>query len=315
MAKIKLSHIFAYSLLGMLLSSPLHAKDFVFTAIGDQPYGNYEPSIKLIQKINQQKNSQFTIHVGDIKNGGSECSDKTFSDIKKMFDSFQKPLIYTPGDNEWTDCHRQSNGSYEPTERLEKIRQLFFKEPISLGIESIKLQSQSKLSQEKSIYVENLRWSKDNILLMTLHQVGSNNNLDPKIPGAIKEYEARNQANIQWLESGFALAKQQNNAAIVIAMQADTFHPKAPKVSGFSEFIASIEKLALEFNKPVLLIQGDSHEFIVDHPLQKINNHSNNNVIRLVVPGANLTEAVEVKINSGKKDAAEFFTFKRYSIH
>lgn len=315
MAKIKLSQILACSLLGMLLSSPLHAKDFVFTAIGDQPYGSYEPFVKLIQKINQQTNSQFTIHVGDIKNGGSECSDKAFSDIKKMFDSFQKPLIYTPGDNEWTDCHRQSNGSYEPMERLEKIRQVFFKEPISLGIESIKLQSQSKLSQEKSIYVENLRWSKDNVLLMTLHQVGSNNNLDPKIPGAIKEYEARNQANMQWLESGFTLAKQQNNSAIVIAMQADTFHPKAPKVSGFSDFMASIEKLAFEFKKPVLLIQGDSHEFIVDHPLQKINNHSNKNVIRLVVPGANLTEAVEVKINSNKKDASEFFTFKRYSIH
>jgi hypothetical protein len=315
MAMMKLSQLFACSLLGMLLSSPLHAQDFVFTAIGDQPYGSYEPFIKLIQKINQQKNSQFTIHVGDIKNGGSECSDTTFSDIKKMFDSFQKPLIYTPGDNEWTDCHRQSNGSYEPTERLEKIRQLFFKEPTSLGVKSIKVQSQSKLSQEKSIYVENLRWYQDNILFMTLHQVGSNNNLDPKVPGAIKEYEARNQANLQWLESSFTLATQQNNAAIVIAMQADTFHPKAPKVSGFSDFIVSIEKLALEFKKPVLLIQGDSHELIVDHPLQKINNHSNKNVIRLVVPGANLTEAVEVKINSNKKDAAEFFTFKRYSIH
>jgi hypothetical protein len=69
-----------------------------------------------------------------------------------------------------------------------------------------------------------------------------------------------------------------------------------------------------EFKKPVLLIQGDSHELIVDHPLQKINNHSNKNVIRLVVPGANLTEAVEVKINSNKKDASEFFTFKRYSV-
>ena len=150
---------------------------------------------------------------------------------------------------------------------------------------------------------------------MTLHQVGSNNNLDPKIPGAIKEYETRNQANMQWLESGFTLAKQQNNSAIVIAMQADTFHPKAPKVSGFSDFIVSIERLALEFKKPVLLIQGDSHELIVDHPLQQINNHSNKNIIRLVVPGANLTEAVEVKINSNKKDASEFFTFKRYSIH
>ena len=29
------------------------------------------------------------------------------------------PVIYTPGDNEWTDCHRVNNGGYNPLERLD----------------------------------------------------------------------------------------------------------------------------------------------------------------------------------------------------
>jgi hypothetical protein len=300
-------------LLTLFLAGSAHAKDFLFTAIGDQPYGHPEPFGELIKKINQQKENQFTIHVGDIKNGGSECSDQAFLNIKKMFDDFHQPLIYTPGDNEWTDCHRSSNGSHEPTERLEKIRQVFFRAPKNSKPVALKLQNQAQLFSDHALYIENQRWSKNGVLFITIHQVGSNNNLDPKIPGAIQEYEARNKANLQWLDSGFKLANQNQSAAIVIAMQADTFHPKAPKISGFSEFISKISTLAQEFKKPVLLIQGDSHEYVVDQPLKKLNPQAPDNVLRLVVPGANLTEAVEVKINGGKKEVLEFFTFRKYS--
>jgi hypothetical protein len=300
-------------LLTLFLAGSAHAKDFLFTAIGDQPYGHPEPFDQLIKKINQQKENQFTIHVGDIKNGGSECSDQAFLNIKKMFDNFDQPLIYTPGDNEWTDCHRKSNGSYEPTERLKQVRQIFFGGSKKQTSAVIKIESQSELFKEYSLYVENQRWSYNKILFVTIHQVGSNNNLDPKVPGAIAEYEARNKANLQWLESGFILANQEQSSAIVIAMQADTFHPNAPKISGFSEFISKISTLAQEFKRPVLLIQGDSHEYVVDQPLKKLNPQAPNNVLRLIVPGANLTEAVEVKINSGKKEVLEFFTFRKYS--
>jgi hypothetical protein len=298
----------------LILAGSAHAKDFLFTAIGDQPYGHPEPFGQLIKKINQQKENQFTIHVGDIKNGGSECSDQAFLNIKKMFDDFHQPLIYTPGDNEWTDCHRSSNGSHEPTERLEKIRQVFFRAPTSSKPGALKLQNQAQLFSDHALYIENQRWSKNGVLFITIHQVGSNNNLDPKIPGAIQEYEARNKANLQWLDSGFKLANQNQSAAIVIAMQADTFHPKAPKISGFSEFIFKISSLAQDFKKPVLLIQGDLHEYVVDQPLKKLNPQAPDNVLRLVVPGASLTEAVEVRINSGKKEVVDFFTFRKYSI-
>ena len=299
----------------LLLGAPSFAKDFTFTAIGDQPYGSHEPFQQLIKKINQQKDNQFTIHVGDIKDGGSECSDQTFKNVKKMFDSFEKPLIYTPGDNEWTDCHRKSNGSYEPTERLKQVRQIFFGGPKKQTSTAFRFESQSELFKEYSLYVENQRWTYNKILFVTIHQVGSNNNLDPKVPGAIAEYEARNKANLQWLENSFKLASQNQSDAIVLAMQSDTFHPIIGKSPGFSDFIAKFSTLAQEFKKPVLLIQGDTHEYLVDQPLKKLNSPSGQNVIRLVVPGAKLIEAVEVRVNSNRFDAIEFFSFKKYSLN
>ena len=54
--------------------------------------------------------------------------------LRDAFDDFKDPLVYTPGDNEWTDCHRTNNGSYLPTERLAKLRELFYPAPgVTLG--------------------------------------------------------------------------------------------------------------------------------------------------------------------------------------
>lgn len=39
------------------------------------------------------------------------------------------PLVYTPGDNEWTDCHRVNNGAYDPLDRLAAVRKTFFPRP------------------------------------------------------------------------------------------------------------------------------------------------------------------------------------------
>jgi hypothetical protein len=298
---------------GLLTSTALLAKEFSFTAIGDQPYFNNEAFKGLIKTINQHPRSQFTIHVGDIKNGGSKCSDEVFLEVKSFFDSFEKPLVYTPGDNEWTDCHRASNGSYQPLERLEKVRSVFFREGVSLGQQPLRVQNQSTLMPKFSTYIENARWLEQDVLFVTLHQVGSNNNLDYEIPGAIAEYTARNAANMAWLKNNFHYAKEKQVKAIIIAMQSDIFDAYVPKESGFKDFIQTISQLSASFKKPVLLIQGDSHQYVVDQPIKNPVGQTQENVLRLVVPGATLVEAVEVKIDTDKKSVQEVFTFNKYS--
>ena len=305
--------ISAVMLAWLAVSTPSFAKEFSFTAIGDQPYFSNEAFRQLIAGINQHPRSTFTIHVGDIKNGASRCSDETFTEVRKLFDGFEKPLIFTPGDNEWTDCHRASNGSYSQLERLEKVRSVFFQEGVSLGQKPLRLENQSKLMPKHRSYIENARWAEQDVLFVTIHQVGSNNNLDHQVPGAIAEYQSRNAANMAWLKNSFQLAKRKKYAAMVIAMQSDIFDPRVPAESGFKDFISNISQLSASFKKPVLLIQGDSHQYVVDQPIQNKAGQTQENVLRLIVPGASLVEAVEVSIDTDKKTVQEVFSFSKYS--
>ncbi len=104
-------------------------KPFAFVALGDMPYGKpekvYPPFRALIGQINALKPA-FTIHVGDIKSGSTPCSDEMLRAQRDFMDSFIAPLIYTPGDNEWTDCHRKKAGRFDPLERLAFVRRTFF---------------------------------------------------------------------------------------------------------------------------------------------------------------------------------------------
>ncbi len=295
-----------------LCQGDLAAKELIFTAIGDQPYISEDSFKELINRINNDSQSEFTIHVGDIKNGATTCSDERFLRIRDLFNHFNKPLIYTPGDNEWTDCHRTSNGSYQQLERLGKIREIFFKESSSLGSQRIKIERQGDLDKRYSSYIENSRWTNKKILFVTIHQVGSNNNLDHNIPGAISEFQERNMANMAWLNQSFNLAKKENISAIVVAMQSDIFDPRIPKESGFTDFIKNITRLGQEFKKPILLIQGDSHQYKVDQPFFDDTGKKMPQIFRVIVPGASSIEAVQITINTDKLDANTAFNFYKY---
>jgi hypothetical protein len=103
----------------MLLGGTAKAEALRFIALGDLPYRTQDEGAyySLIQEINRQR-PQFSIFVGDTKSGGSPCSDAYLRKIYASFKRFDRPLIYTPGDNEWTDCHRLNAGAYDPVERL-----------------------------------------------------------------------------------------------------------------------------------------------------------------------------------------------------
>ena len=133
---------------------------------------------------------------------------------------FNDPLVYTPGDNEWTDCHRANNGAYDPLERLAVIRAMFFPIPgLALGGGRKLTMSQSMLGGFET-FVENQLWFESSVAFATLHVVGSNNNLAPwfgddttgtKMDDPARrtaEVAARNAANIDWLDRTFALAQQ-----------------------------------------------------------------------------------------------------------
>ncbi|MDK2123549.1 hypothetical protein [Parachitinimonas caeni] len=292
-----------------LLSSSVLAAPFSFVAIGDMPYKIPEAYVgfdALIKGINRVKPA-FSVHIGDIKSGSSPCTDENFQKVLEMFGSFEQPLVYTPGDNEWTDCHHEKAGKFDPIERLAKIRSLFFAQSESLGKRRMPLKHQSD-DPKYAAFVENTRWQRDGVVFATLHVVGSNNNLQ-RNAAAINEYLERNAANLAWLEAAFAEADKAR--ALVLFMQADPWFDKddaEDQRSGFSDTIRALRSKAAAFGKPVLIVHGDSHIFRVDQPLMANNGRPLDNVLRLEVFGEGNMHAVQVMVDPD--DTLNPFSFK-----
>jgi pimeloyl-ACP methyl ester carboxylesterase len=251
----------------------------------------------------------LSIHVGDIKSGSSSCANENILKIKDYFATFERPLVYTPGDNEWTDCHRDAAGKFDPLERLGFLRQTFFGQALSQGKRPMLLERQADVSDHKQM-VENSRWQKNNVLFATLNIVGSNNGFE-RTPESVAEFFARDAANVAWIKDSFAKAKSNGNAAVVLAFQADMFFTSTAVFglpanagensyakSGFAKTLAALSAEAAAFAKPVLLIHGDSHILIIDQPLTDSKGALLENVTRLEVIGAaGRTHAVEVSVD------------------
>jgi hypothetical protein len=292
-----------------------HAQPFSFVALGDLPYGDprtsYPPYRALIGAINAASPA-FSIHVGDIKSGSTVCSDDEYRAQLAHFAMFAGAVVYTPGDNEWTDCHRPNNGGYDPLERLARLRELFFTPGRSLGQRPLALETQSQGMPQWSRYVENARFVHREVLFATVHIVGSNNGLATRLPAALAEWQERDAANIDWIRAAFDEAERRGARALVFALQADVAFSgrvdfATPHSTGFRASIGeTLVPLAAQWGRPVLVINGDSHRFRVDRPFTH-DGRALANLVRLVVPGEDDVRAVEVTVDAAR---AEPFSFR-----
>jgi hypothetical protein len=245
------------------------------------------------------------MHLGDIKNGSSRCDTSYFQLIRSDFDQFQDPLVYTPGDNEWTDCHRASNGGYIPAgpvpagqepSRLDTVRALFFDHPgRTLG------QHSSEVGYQSRQFPENVIWDEAGVVFSVLNVPGSNNDFLPWFDAAetdaqkaaqADEVATRTDADLDWIDATFRKARHEHAPAVAIGIQADMWDPAivAAGPSAYSAFTPIVQELARQahrFGKPVLLLNGDSHLFESDRPLA--DPHATNSLVYgVVVPVPNL---------------------------
>lgn len=251
-----------------------HAEPVAFGLFGDFPYSDWERRElpKMIEEMDVE-NLAFVVHDGDIKNGGSVCSDEVFMDILGVFQASKHPLVYVVGDNEWTDCHRKSNGGYDPAERLAKLRGMFFTGDNALGRRPLRLERQST-DAAFAAYRENVRWLAGSALFVGMNVPGSNNNYfgTTRDQGPSAEYIERGKANRAWLASSFALAKERKLPGVVIVIQANPYleSPKhnEGKPNGYLGFIEQLRAETLGFPGQVVLVHGDTHYFRIDQPLR-----------------------------------------------
>lgn len=263
---------------------------------GDLPYSDLQASVgvpNLIADMNSQ-DLAFTAHNGDLKAGSgtpgsstpTTCSDALYEQALSYFNALRAPAIFTPGDNDWTDCDRPANGAYWSLERLDHERQVFFSTPFSLGQHRIRQQvpaEPSCLGTSGLVpCVEHRRWTIRRVTYATLNIQGSCNNLCDTAPD-LDEWFARNQAAIAWMQDTFAEAARRQSVAVMLISQANpgwdqTDPTRAPlrnprtlaqtdgQADGFQEFLAALREQVIAFRRPVAYVHGDSHYARVDKP-------------------------------------------------
>lgn len=263
---------------------------FSFALWGDMPYAKNgdDPKIPaLIADINASR-VKFSIFDGDIKDGSSVCDDAQYTNAIARFNSFVSPMIYVPGDNEWTDCHRTNNGGYNNLERLAFIRSTMFASPKSFGLRRMGLEHQGPVGGP---YVENTRWTYGNVVFVGLNVPGSNNNkvnsddeCTSKSARTLAdcaadnvEYAERDAMNIAFLQESFQKAKDRHAIGIMVVIQADPsfdlpetedFNERTqPGFDGYDNFLAALVDETNNFDGQVVLVHGDTHFFKVDKPL------------------------------------------------
>jgi hypothetical protein len=249
-----------------------------FAVIGDLGYTpQEEPGVdNVFVDLNRDSSLAFVAHVGDLSAPRYSCVDDLRTRRLGQFQASAHPVVFTPGDNDWTDCHEPAVKGGEPLERLDDLRRVFFPDGRTLGQRRLTLVRQSQgVDPRFTKYRENARWDLAGVTFVTLHVVASNNGLGRTAEGDA-EYAERNQANLVWLRQGFEHATASGSRAVIVLQQANLFPEFSPfpgnpkKTSGFTDIREQLRKESRAFGKPVALIHGDSHYFRIDKPLSPL---------------------------------------------
>lgn len=271
---------------------------FEFGVLGDAPYTlQQEKDFPNVLAALNRADLAFVVHVGDFQADPREhyrqpqevplpCTDETLQTTLNLFQASRHPFVFTPGDNDWTDCHFVKERKWDPLERLQKIRALFYPARRSLGQRTMPVESQAQ-DPRYARFRENLRWSSGGVMFVTLHIVGSNDNL-----GRTREMDAehaeRFSANIAWMQQAFAAAKAAGSLGLVIFTHANIGFeshwtaallgryfrnfagvkpPIPPKPSAYDRLVEALADEMENYGKPTAFIHGDTHLFRIDKPL------------------------------------------------
>jgi hypothetical protein len=296
--------LLAFVLLGSCATRP--SGTFSFALIGDLQYTPFEERVfpQLIDALNAE-NLAFVVHVGDFKSGSnSPCTDALFASRKADFERSKHPFVFLPGDNDWVDCRRDSNGRMDPLERLEALRKLFFVTPESLGVRKMRLDRQSQWGGEFAPYAENTMWEAGGVVFAALNIQGSNDNVGFDA-ASDAEHKIRTRANIAWMKEAFRRARAGNAAGLVLFQQANPGFEEpveVVKASALAEFVAAFEAEARMHTLPVIFAHGDTHTFRIDQPYRSpLDKREIRNVMRVEGHGSPRVNWLRITIDANDR--------------
>lgn len=266
------------------------AQPLRFFAVGDAPYSSAEegPFRRLLDDA-AAASPDFIVHVGDIKGGSQPCSDARDRGVASLFAALPVPVLYTPGDNEWTDCHRRAAGLRDPLARLQALRRIFFGDPQVLHNQALGLVAPNKAFPENAYLI------REGVVVVLLHLVGSKNNHRPQVAVAMQEWRDRSLANRALLARATDAATTSGARAMVLLFHGNPSFQRRGQEPGYRPFFEDLERLLARYPGPVLGVHGDTHRFQFNQPLQGIG-EDGERFWRLEVPGSPFIGGVWVAV-------------------
>ncbi len=224
--------------------------------------GGGEPQLEQALAGTEQSGLAFVVATG-IKGATEPCSDTLYEQRRDLFDKARRPIIVVPAASDWSDC-KSAGGTSIAIERLNRLRELFYPEPVSLGQRPLPLSRLSTSGQFRS-YAENAHWVAGKVLYATVNIPANNNHFRPEA-GRNSEFEDRAVANRFWLSRLFGLARRKKMDAVVLFSEGDLkaldektglmalLNRSNNKQDGFAPVRRQINSLSKKFNGKVLLI-------------------------------------------------------------
>mgnify|MGYP003653232698 CR=1 FL=1 len=248
--------------------APNHVR---FALLGDNPYSEQAEAAFSSALAHAGKDSAFIIHVGDIKGGVESCSDDLLERRIALLEASPRPLMLTPGDNEWTDCSRLLAGAFDSLERLQWLRQRIYAQARPLGNAQQRQVARIGLPEHQ-------RWRAGPARFVTLNVPGSHLGFDSGIAADMIQAHAR--AASRWLEQSAALATREGSPVLVIVLHAefvpswlgpdDFISAEAQSAHPYAWFRQALYRTVTQFDGAVLLLHGDTHRFATDRPWRKL---------------------------------------------
>lgn len=253
--------------LAAVLLNPAHAGDnHRFGFIGHSGSRGGEKQLRQALKDSSEPSLAFVVIAG-IKSDKEACTDRLYEERRDLIDEARRPIMVALAGSDWTEC-KNSAGKSNAIERLNRMRELYFGEPASLGEKKLAVTRQSTSPRFRS-YAENSHWNIGKVLYATLNLPAANNHFRPEA-GRNNEFEDRLVANRFWLNRLFSLARTEQCEAIVLFSEGDakatldvagvrTLRRDATLRDGFAETRKQIVTLAQKYKGKVLLVDSAPH--------------------------------------------------------
>ncbi len=128
----------------------------------------------MLDEIAREHDVSFIVYDGNVKGPAEACRDKVYEARHDLLDASRTPLVLVPGQHDWADCGLAQAGGYDPVERLDFMRQLFFGDSNSLGTVSLSVTRESEVARFRP-FRENVRWQTQGVAFIGMNAPSPNN--------------------------------------------------------------------------------------------------------------------------------------------